>query len=74
MHGRKGAGCARRHDDICLETDQLGRLAGEPIIMTLRPAVVDGDALSLDIAELAEALAECLNQMGFQRRCPGNLS
>ncbi len=50
----------RRDDDIHREPNQLGRQVGEPIVVSLRPAVLDGDGLSLHVAKLAQALAESL--------------
>src|SRR5262249_57074126 len=69
--GGKGAGRTRRHDDVDLEPDQLGRKLREAIFVPLRPAVLDGDALALDVAEIAESLAERLEDLWLQRRRGG---
>ena len=69
--GGKGTGRTRCHDDVDLEPDQLGRNLREAIFVPLRPAVLDGDALALDVAEVAESLAERLEDLGLQRRRGG---
>jgi len=55
-----GLGCrsTHRHDDVHLQTDQVGREGGVPIILALGPSGLDGDVLTFHIAQLAQALAE----------------
>ena len=50
FYGRKGAGCACRHDDVGVETDQLGRQVWEFIILPLGPSEFYGDVLALNMA------------------------
>ena len=49
------------HNDINLETHQLGRKAREPIELPLRISVLDGDVLSFDVAEIAQSQPNCLD-------------
>jgi hypothetical protein len=49
-----------RHDDVHLQTDQVGHESGVPIKLALGPSGFDGDVLTLHMAQLAEALAEGL--------------
>jgi hypothetical protein len=56
---RQGSGRRRRGgDDAHFATDQIGRQAGQSVVSTLRPAVVDGDILTLHKAELTKALVK----------------
>ena len=52
------------HDDINLETHQLGRKLREPINLPLRISVLDGDVLSFYIATLAQSQPNCLETDG----------
>ncbi len=47
-----------RHDDVHLETDQLGREAGKPVVVPLRPSGLNRDVLTFHIAQLAQAFPE----------------
>src|SRR5262249_14821797 len=50
LHGRRvGPG----GDEVYREPDQLCREGREPVILPLRKAILDGDVLALDPAELA---------------------
>jgi hypothetical protein len=49
-----------RDDDVHLQTDQVGREGGVAIILALGPSGLDGDVLTVHIAQLAQALAEGL--------------
>ena len=53
------------HDDINLETHQLGRKLREPIGLPLRISVLDGDVLSFDVATLAQSQPNCLGTGGL---------
>jgi hypothetical protein len=55
-----GLGCCptHRHDDVHLQTDQIGREGGVSIIFALGPSGLDGDVLTFHIAQLAQAFAE----------------
>jgi hypothetical protein len=48
------------HDDVHRETDQLGCEVGEAIELIVCVAVLDGEVLPLDIAEVAQPLPEGL--------------
>jgi hypothetical protein len=52
---RRAAGC---RDYVDVTIDEVGGQSGQPIIATLRPAVFDRHVLALDVAGLAEPLAE----------------
>jgi hypothetical protein len=47
-----------RDDDVRLEADQLSGERGKPIILALRPPVLDDDAPVLDVAEVTESLPQ----------------
>src|SRR4029434_8392263 len=51
-----------RHDDVNIEPNQLGREGWEAIEPALRPSLFEGDVLSLDIAQPAQALPKCLGE------------
>ena len=53
------------HDDINLETHQLGRKLREPIALPLRISVLDGDVLSFYVATLAQSQPNCLGTGGL---------
>ena len=53
------------HDDINLETHQLGRKLREPIDLPLRISVLDGDVLSFYVAKLAQSQPNCLGTGGL---------
>ena len=53
------------HDDINLETHQLGRKLREPIELPLRISVLDGDVLSFYVAKLAQSQPNCLGTGGL---------
>ena len=52
------------HDDINLETHQLGRKLRNPIGFPLRISVLDGDVLSFYVAKLAQSQPNCLGTGG----------
>src|SRR6266576_1234886 len=54
----------RYHDDINLETPQLGRKRREPILLPLRISVLDGDVLSFYVAKRAQCEPNCLRTGG----------
>jgi len=58
LYGRRPA-C---HNDVHVQTDQLGREAGEPVVLPLRPAELDGDVLTFHIAQLTQSLPKGLNK------------
>ena len=58
------------HDDINLETHQLGRKLRVPIALPLRISVLDGDVLSFYVAKLAQSQPNCLGTGGLKRSVP----
>ena len=52
------------HDDIDLETHQLGRKLREPIALPLRISVFDRDVLSFYVATLAQSQPNSLGPGG----------
>ena len=54
-----------RHEDMDLETHQLGRKLGEPIELPLRIPVLDGDVLSFYVAKLAQSQPNYLGTGGL---------
>jgi hypothetical protein len=55
-------GCPRSHDDIDLEANQFGGDVGQAAVVVDLGAVLEGDALALDPAPLAQALPERLEE------------
>ena len=53
------------HDDINLETHQLGQKLREPIALPLRISVLGGDILSFYVAKLAQSQPNCLGTGGL---------
>ena len=54
----KRAATCRRGEHGDLATHQIGRQCGQPIDLTFRPAVFDGNIVTLDIAACFQALAK----------------
>ena len=52
------AGVSPHHQDVHLETDQLGREGREPLVLPCRHAVLHDEVLAFDIAERAHPLQE----------------
>jgi hypothetical protein len=48
------------HNHIHFEPDQLGRQVGEPLVVPLRPTVLNDEVLTLNIAKLVQRLQEDL--------------
>src|SRR5262249_44251442 len=67
--GGKSTWRARRHDDIRLEANQLGCQICEAIVVPLRPSILDGDVLALNMAEFTELLTECVEDLALQGWC-----
>ena len=51
-------GTAARCDNIDLAADEIGGQRRQPIVVKLRPAVLDGQVLPFDIAGLTQTLSE----------------
>src|SRR4029077_15366467 len=47
------------HDDIDVQTDQLGRKCGKPIQVCVGVTKLDVQVPTLDIAEIAQPIPEC---------------
>src|SRR5215475_8919819 len=62
-HDQPGPSCCQ--DDINLESHQLGRKLREPIDLSLRISVLDGDVLSVYIAKLAQSPPNWLGTSGL---------
>src|SRR5262249_50075747 len=58
--GRHGRRCARGHDDVDLELDQLRSERGELPDLPVREPIFDADVLPFDVAALAQPLPEGL--------------
>src|SRR5262245_40757074 len=59
---RLGYNCRRgvmRSDHRHLTAYQIGCEVGQPVVLVLRPAILDHDILALDVAGFANALPEC---------------
>jgi len=46
------------HDNVHLQTDKLGGKPRVSLNLPAREPILDGDALALDVSELAQALPE----------------
>src|SRR5262249_20103335 len=70
---------AHAHNQVDLETDQLGREVGEAVGSSLGMPPLDGDVLAFQVPEVTKSLQECFNDEGRRiatRRehpYPGNL-
>src|SRR5262249_54843853 len=47
---------SRRDNDIHFQLDELGSDLDEPLVASLRPAILDRDAATLDPTEVAQSL------------------
>jgi hypothetical protein len=56
--GGKGAGRRVCHHDANLQTNQLRREVGQPIVISFGPAKLDDEVSSFDVTELAESRAK----------------
>ena len=53
---------SNRNDDVHLQTDQLGRKVGEPVVRPRRPSGLNRDVLTFHIAQLAQAVPETFEE------------
>jgi hypothetical protein len=67
------------HDDIELESNQLGRQSGESLLMSIGKAKFDVEVPAIDVAEVTKAIRKCVDgsdKLGGRRRTqvsdPGN--
>src|SRR4029453_15046429 len=63
-----GGGRPCRHDYLYPLSEQLCDEAGKTLVLPFRPSILDGEILSLDVAQLAQALAEWPDEIGLQGR------
>src|SRR5690242_5512685 len=61
--GERRCHAPHRDDDSHLTSNQIGRQGGNPIISTLRPAVVDGHVPAFDKAEFVQPFPESGHEM-----------
>src|SRR3984893_2825246 len=62
--GRQCRSFGRRGNHAHLTTNQIGRQFRQSIVLVVRPAIFDGHVFALDMAGLAQALAERANTVG----------
>jgi hypothetical protein len=48
----------QRHDDVHVQTDQIGCERLVPILLAFGPSGLDGDVPTFDVAQIAQTLAE----------------
>ena len=65
LAARTSCGPSCYHDNINLETHQLGRMLRMPIGLPLRISVLDSDVLSFYVATLAQSQPNCLGTSGL---------
>jgi hypothetical protein len=67
---RSHGGCVAADQHDCdAATDEIDRHPGHPVIMTLGPAILDGDVAALDEAGFGQAAAKCDHVLRpFRRR------
>jgi hypothetical protein len=63
LSGRYDLGRCRHEDHIYPHADELGREI-ERLVRSLRPSVLDGDVLALDVAEVTQAASQRLYFVG----------
>jgi len=59
------------HDDIDVESNQLGRQSGEPVLMSICKAIFDVEVPAFDVAEVTKAIRKCVDgsdKLGGRRR------
>jgi hypothetical protein len=59
------------HDDIDVESNQLGRQSGEPVLMSICKAKFDVEVPAFDVAEVTKAIRKCVDgsdKLGGRRR------
>src|SRR5262249_39269597 len=54
---------ALRHNERHMAAHEFCRQCGKPIVVTLRPAVLDRDVLAFDVAGFLQTLSECANKV-----------
>jgi hypothetical protein len=66
--GRHHGGRPARHDQIDVETSQLGRELRKALGAAIGRAIVDDEVLALDVAEVPQTLAQRIEIGGVRRR------
>src|ERR1700687_2755685 len=61
-----GGGCPGRDDHVHLSGKQLRDEDGKPLVLALRPAILDDDISPLDVAQFAQALPEWADEVSLQ--------
>src|SRR6516162_9829758 len=59
------------HDDMDVESNQLGRQSGEPVLMSICKAKFDVEVPAFDVAEVTKAIRKCVDgsdKLGGRRR------
>src|SRR6266849_1170887 len=58
--GGESRGCSPGHDDVHVEPNELGREVRQPLVSPLRVSLLECNALSFHVAEIAQAYPERL--------------
>jgi hypothetical protein len=64
---------SRRHDDVDLETHQLGREGGEALVVALRGAVLEHDVAPVLVAQIAQTQLELTPEACAARIAQGHV-
>ena len=56
------------NNDVNLCGDEFSNERWKPFIVSVRPAVFDGDIAAFLVTMLAQAFTECVDEIGFERR------
>ena len=64
----EGGWRARGDDNIDLAGDKLGNQFRKALVLAFRPSIFDDDVTALDVAELAQTLAERADEIGLEGR------
>jgi hypothetical protein len=65
---REGSGRSGGYDRVDVQRHEFGNERGKTLVSALSPSVFDQDVPVFDVAEVTQALAKRLDQMGFERR------
>jgi len=60
-----GGGC---NEEVHRDPDKFGRQIGKAIHLEVRPTILNGDVLAVDVTEIAQPLEECLRIPGRTHR------
>src|SRR5262245_27147812 len=66
MLARERGGRAGRHDHLNVQGDQFGDQRGKALILSLRPAILDGNVAALLVAERTQPVAEWPDEIRFK--------